>query len=113
MDGTICTKTEKTSYHDAEPIDLVINKVNRLYDEGHCIKIFTARGQASGVDYKDLTSAQLEKWKVKHHQLIFNKPAADFYIDDKALNPGEFVLGKDYDICEMQKRRESLQSEGM
>ena len=25
------------------------------------------------------------EWGVKHHELAFGKPAADYYIDDKAL----------------------------
>jgi len=110
MDGTICTITEKSSYVDAEPIDLVINKVNRLYDEGHTIKVHTARGGVTQKDWQALTERQLKEWGVKYHELIMGKPSADFYIDDKGMNPGEFVLGKDYDICEMRKRRESLQS---
>ncbi len=113
VDGTICTKTEDSSYPNAQPQQLVIDKVNKLYDEGHTIKIFTARGGTTGKDWTELTKEQLEKWGVKHHELIMGKPAADFYIDDKGLNPGEFVLGKDYDICEMKKQSEFSLLEAM
>ena len=28
----------------------------------------------------------LSRYKVKYHQLIFGKPLADLYVDDKAMN---------------------------
>ena len=91
LDGTICTKTEDTSYHDAQPIDLMVKKVNQLYDIGHTIKIYTARGGTTGKDWSDLTEKQLKKWGVKYHELIMGKPAADYYIDDKAMTPIGFL----------------------
>ena len=75
----------------------VVKKINKLYEDGHTIKIFTARGGTSGLDWKDLTIMQLGMWGVKYHELIMGKPSADFYIDDKSMTPGEFILGKDYD----------------
>jgi len=107
IDGTICTKTEDSTYKNAKPRQLVIDKINRLYDEGNHIKIFTARGGTTGKDWTKLTTEQLRKWGVKYHSLITGKPAADFYIDDKGLNPGEFVLGRDYDLeMERKERKE-------
>ena len=46
IDGTICTpgKTEETRYTEALPIQSRIDKINRLYDEGHTIVYLTARG---------------------------------------------------------------------
>ena len=41
-----------------------------------------------GSDYEK--SIQLTDWKVQFHKLMLGKPAADFYIDDKAINDGEF-----------------------
>ena len=32
---------------------------------------------------RDLTEKQLEKWGVKYHELLFGKPHADVFIDDK------------------------------
>jgi len=99
VDGTICTITTNHEYHKAIPVPEVVNKINKLYDEGHFIKIATARGQASGMEYFELTRTQLKEWGVKYHEL-YTKPNADFYIDDKCLNPGEFILNKDDDICQ-------------
>ncbi len=97
VDGTICTITENHEYHKAKPVPEMVRKINELYDEGHTIKIGTARGQVSGMEFYELTRIQLRDWKVKYHELI-EKTSADFYIDDKAMTPGEFLLGKDYDI---------------
>ena len=46
IDGTICTpgKTEDTRYTEALPIQDRIDKINKLYDEGHTIVYLTARG---------------------------------------------------------------------
>ena len=83
IDGTLCTN-ENDDYSFATPLNKRIDIVNKLYDDGHTIKIFTARGSATGIDWKELTKKQLVEWKVKHHELIFGKPHADVFIDDKA-----------------------------
>jgi carbamoyl-phosphate synthase large subunit len=83
IDGTLCT--ENTLYEDAQPIKKVIKKINSLY-KNNTIILFTARGAASGYDWKPLTEKQLKKWKVKYHNLIMGKPYADYYIDNKAIN---------------------------
>lgn len=105
IDGTICSNTEDSSYEHAEARELVVEKINRLYDEGHHIKIFTARGGTTGKDWSNLTTKQLRKWGVKYHSLIMGKPSADFYVDDKGIRPGEFVLGIDYDLAMEKKER--------
>jgi uncharacterized HAD superfamily protein len=90
VDGTICTKTKNHEYYKAKPIQSMIKKINRAYDAGHTIKIATARGQASGQEFHELTEKQLELWGVKYHELL-KKPAADLYIDDLAMTPEEFI----------------------
>jgi len=91
LDGTICTKTEDSSYENAQPYGVMVEKINKLYGEGHTIKINTARGGNSGLDWTDLTVKQLDTWGVKFHILIMGKPAADYYIDDKAMTPEKFL----------------------
>ena len=46
IDGTICDPgdTDATRYTDATPIRSRIDKINKLYDEGHYIVYLTARG---------------------------------------------------------------------
>ncbi len=89
IDDTIC-KTIGTNYKEAKPIKKRIAKINYLFNEGHTIKLFTARGSESGIDWREATEIQLKRWGVKYTELIFGKPAADFYIDDKAINEGDF-----------------------
>tara|TARA_B100001057_G_C22342434_1_gene753817 strand:+ start:390 stop:620 length:231 start_codon:yes stop_codon:yes gene_type:complete len=42
LDNTIC-KTNSNNYLKSKPYKKVIKLINKLYDNGHCIKIFTAR----------------------------------------------------------------------
>lgn len=84
IDGTICT-VEK-NYQEAKSLSHRIQRVNELFDEGHHICLFTARGTESGIDWRPLTEQQLKVWGVKYDSLQFGKPSGDFYIDDKGLN---------------------------
>lgn len=89
LDQTLCV-TEETDYFNSKPIPERIGKVNKLFHEGHRIIIFTARGSVSGLDFANLTQSQLNSWGVRYHSLLLGKPAADFYIDDKAVNSEDF-----------------------
>lgn len=89
LDGTLCSLTDG-QYEVAEPFVERIRHVNKLFDEGHIIKIFTARGATSKVPRQSLTERQLEEWGVKHHELIMGKPDADLFIDDKAVHSDSF-----------------------
>lgn len=90
LDNTLCTQ-EGANYKEAKPIFNRIVIVNGLYDKGHTIKIFTARGGTTGIDWKDVTENQLRGWEVKYHELIITgKPHADYFIDDKAVHPNKF-----------------------
>lgn len=86
LDGTI-VRTEGTGYENAKPIPERIKKVNQLYDEGHFIVIYTARGSGTHFNWTKLTERQLKEWGVRYHQLqIGEKPVFDLLIDDRALN---------------------------
>lgn len=87
IDNTICT--QENNYKDAKPFMDRIEKINKLYDDGHKIVFLTARGTETGIDWRDITESQFKKWGVKYHQLLFGKPSADFYIDDKNLKLNE------------------------
>jgi hypothetical protein len=89
IDGTICTATFG-DYTKALPLTERIENLNRLYDEGHHLHYWTARGAQSGLDWKDLTEQQLNEWGVKYHELSFGKPHYDIWIDDKAHNSEVF-----------------------
>lgn len=95
IDGVICD-TEGTDYPNSIPKSENIEKINRIYDKGHYIKLFTGRGSVSGIDWKSVTEHQLKEWGVKYHELIFGKPHFDVFIDDLAYNSDDFE-GFDFD----------------
>ena len=104
LDETLCYRDEHVEhlgpekYKFCHPIYEMINRVNKLYDDGNTIIIYTARGmsQFNGDVHKvysnlyGITTESLNYWGVKYHTLIMGKPHYDFIIDDKALNIDEF-----------------------
>ena len=94
IDGTICTQLNNKDFDDQpidysrnEPIPERIKQINELYDKGHTIVYWTARGCRSGIDYTELTKDQLLRWGAKHHHLeVGTKPHFDMYICDKSYN---------------------------
>lgn len=85
IDGTLCTKSEN-DYSLAEPFVDRINQLNQLFNKGNKIILFTARGSSTGLNHEELTKKQLETWDVNYTELIFGKPNADYYIDDKSFD---------------------------
>ena len=85
IDGVVMTRVSGNDYRLATPVTATIGLVNALFDAGHRIVLHTARGSLSGIDWREMTVAQLVAAGVKYHDLLFNKPAADFYIDDRAM----------------------------
>jgi len=91
IDDTICTNSIGLDYSKATPIKSAIEKANKLYDDGHIIIYWTARGTMSGIDFTDITKEQFKKWGVKYHELKFNKPVYDLFIDDKNISTKEWM----------------------
>jgi uncharacterized HAD superfamily protein len=86
IDETICKSPNVLDYTTSKPIERNIAKANKLYDQGHTIVYWTARGTKTGIDWTDITKAQFKEWGVKYHDLKFGKPAYDLFIDDKNMN---------------------------
>ena len=86
IDETICQPPEDRNYSLAVPIVENVKKINKLYDEGHTIVYWTARGSGTGIDWSEITKDQFKTWGVKHHELKFGKPVYDLFIDDKNVN---------------------------
>lgn len=97
IDGTLCTDSQG-DYESAQPLTERIALVNRLFDEGNQVILFTARGMGSSNNdskfatekWEVFTKAQLEKWGVKYHKLFLGKPSGDVYVDDKAFRDTDF-----------------------
>lgn len=99
LDNTLC-ETSGRDYENSKPIFHRIEKLNRLFDEGHYIFIYTARGmgfykenvQRIEKEYREMTEKNLAEWGIKYHKLLFGKPGYDIIIDDKNQTLLEFDL---------------------
>jgi len=85
IDNTICF-TNNSDYINSQPMYDRIAKINQLYEDGHTIIYWTARGSKSKKNWEELTISQLNSWGCKKHQIIFNKPSYDLFIDDKSIS---------------------------
>ena len=98
IDETICEYENYTrDYSKAIPIVDNIKKINGLYDKGHIIVYWTARGSGTGIDWTEVTHNQLNKWGAKFTEVRLGKPYYDLFIDDKAINTSQF-FEKDYEF---------------
>jgi capsule biosynthesis phosphatase len=105
IDGTICDAPQKPDgsydYPNAVPITETIERINYLYEEGHTIILFTARGNRT---FKgDLQKIEefhgpiLKDWMdrhgVKRHEIRTGKPWGNdpIYIDNRNLSLKAFV----------------------
>jgi capsule biosynthesis phosphatase len=93
IDNVICKTNDQKVYSESLPIKKNINIINKAYDHGFYIVLYTARymGRCKGNIIKikklikPLTIKQLQNWGVKYHELYFGKPSFDLLIDDKSL----------------------------
>lgn len=85
IDETICYYKGDRYYPNAIPLSENIKKINSLYDDGHQITYWTARGTTTGKDWCKLTKKQLADWGCRYHELsVGEKPAYDLLICDKS-----------------------------
>ena len=97
IDGTICSNTNGR-YELAAPNTKAIEKINKLYKQGHTIIYYTARGMGRNNDsveqaesqFRELTEHQLNYWGCNYHKLLMGKPSGDLYIDDKGVSNADF-----------------------
>lgn len=95
LDNTLVTPPSiPRDYTTVEPIPHMISLVQRLKREGHTIIIHTARKMlthghnlgAAMASVGKLTFETLDRFEIPYDELLFGKPYADLYIDDKAYN---------------------------
>lgn len=96
LDNTLVTYPQIIGdYSTVKPIKNNIQLCKNLKKDGHEIIIYTARRMQThkgniGKVIKDIASVTidtLEKFNIDYDELIFGKPIADIYIDDRAINP--------------------------
>jgi hypothetical protein len=96
IDNVICEGRGQTegpedySYESAVPIEENIKKINQIYEDGHTVVYWTARGTKTGKNWRPLTERQLQRWGCKYDELKMGKPAFDVFVDDKAFNAERF-----------------------
>jgi len=84
IDETICFYEGKRHYPDAVPNSDNISKINKLFQEGNYIVYWTARGATTGINWRDVTLAQLRTWGCQFDELsVGEKPHYDLLICDK------------------------------
>lgn len=84
IDETICFYEGTRDYNLAMPNLENIKKINKLFEEGHTIVYWTARGTVTKINWYDVTKTQLDRWGCMYHKLITGqKPAYDLLICDK------------------------------
>ena len=86
IDGVITLEDLGADFDRAVPNPEAIRLINKLYDEGNTIVLWTARGKFRHKDVWSITKHQLHNWGVKYHILNIDKPSYDVIIDDKAFS---------------------------
>ena len=103
IDGTICENRDDLKQEDIDtPVNYEnvksfperIRAINELFDEGHTIVYWTARGSRTGIDWTELTQRQLKEWGAKHTELKLGKPDYDLFICDKAINTRDYFVSQ-------------------
>ena len=98
FDDTLCihTTVAKADITTGIPNTELIQALNKLYESGFEIHIYTARGSAStnsrqeaDKKYRDIMTKWLNENNVKFNKLSFEKPIGIYYVDDKAVRPDE------------------------
>ena len=81
LDGTL---TNGEPYWDKEPtpVEDQINKLRKLYSEGHIIIIHTGRQW----EFAPETVGWLIKNRIPFHGIYMAKGGADIYVDDRSIN---------------------------
>ncbi|UYM28694.1 capsule biosynthesis protein [Serratia phage vB_SspM_LC53] len=96
IDDTITFWNNDRDYVNFKPDTVMVSMINKLYDEGHEITLYTARGMKSvgpGRIASEIVPSLIENLKrigLKYHNLLTHKPVYDWIIDDKAMRPDEF-----------------------
>ena len=87
IDGVLTNETDGWNYDSRTPNLKMIDKVNRMFNKGHYIMLFSARMKCD----KAVTKEWLKRHGVKYNELILGKPKFDLYIDDIAITPEDFL----------------------
>ncbi len=86
IDGVIATIVPSNEYALAKCNKDTIKLISNLKKLGFKIVLYTARGSATGINWKETTKKQMNEWGVEYDELHFGKPAALYYVDDRLIS---------------------------
>ena len=98
IDGTICEHRSNPNFGKGKVFHNRIAKMNALFDHGHEVIYYTARGMGefdqdvakANEKWYNYTHIQLMSWGCRFTQLIVGKYSGDVYIDDKGIHSNDF-----------------------
>lgn len=96
VDDCVTEWNNDRDYVNFKPDIVMVTMINKLYDEGHHITLYTARGMKSvgpGRIASEIVPSLLQNLAnigLRFHELLTHKPVYDWIIDDKAMRPDEF-----------------------
>ena len=103
IDGTLCEiKSKEQSYLDVIPKFNILEKLNKMKQEGFYIILYTSRQMRTydgnigkiNANTGKILFQWLEKYNIPFNEIYFGKPwcgKKGFYVDDKAIRPSEFA----------------------
>lgn len=106
VDDVISTHSNR-DYKNATPHVDVIRKINYLHEAlNYHVTLYTSRGMIScngdiemiEKNNREILENWLKKNNVKYDSLLFGKPIADMYVDDKCMNVKEFMEEDFYEL---------------
>jgi uncharacterized HAD superfamily protein len=81
IDGTLCHSSGAEGYAEAEPISGAREALRQLRQGGWIIVLHTARHFNNWL----ITTEWLSRHGFDYDQIVFGKPPARFYVDDRAV----------------------------
>jgi capsule biosynthesis phosphatase len=94
LDGTLCeNKKPEQEYKDVLPMLGAVEYLTYLKKQGHYIIIMTARNMVTYnnnvgqiiANQAPVVIEWLKKYNIPYDELLFGKPHADFFVDDKGI----------------------------
>jgi len=81
LDNTLCRSASPDDYAEAEPMPGAREALRQLRQAGWIIVLFTGRH----FHHWQVTTDWLRRHGFEYDQVVFGKPPARFYIDDRAI----------------------------
>ncbi len=94
LDGTLCeNKKPGQEYKDVLPMPGAVEYLKQLKEQGHYVIIMTARNMVTYnnnvgqiiANQAPIVIDWLKKYDMPYDELLFGKPHADFFVDDKGI----------------------------